>query len=92
MRGDSKEVVLELLELLDLPYLDVCLLGAMVGGLVEYAALAVGYRALLIVVALVYGMVLLTVASGADYFLNFRRRIEELSRQGGASAPEPREA
>jgi len=31
--------------------------------------------------ALVYGMVLTTVVSGADYFLNFRRRIEELSRQ-----------
>jgi CDP-diacylglycerol--glycerol-3-phosphate 3-phosphatidyltransferase len=31
--------------------------------------------------ALVYGMVLTTIVSGADYFLNFRRRIEELSRQ-----------
>ncbi len=31
------------------------LLGAMVGGLLEYAALIVGYRALLIVVALAYG-------------------------------------
>ena len=30
---------------------------------------------------LVYAMVLATVVSGADYFLNFRRRIEELSRQ-----------
>ena len=30
---------------------------------------------------LVYGMVLTTIVSGADYFLNFRRRIEELSRQ-----------
>src|SRR5919199_6864587 len=27
---------------------------------------------------LVYAMVALTVASGADYFLNFRRRLEEL--------------
>jgi CDP-diacylglycerol---glycerol-3-phosphate 3-phosphatidyltransferase len=27
--------------------------------------------------ALVYGMVAVTLASGADYFLNFRRRIEE---------------
>jgi SAM-dependent methyltransferase len=35
------------------------LLGAMVGGLVEYAALAVGYRALLIVVAAVYGLAFL---------------------------------
>jgi len=43
------------------------------------------------VVALVYAMVALTVASGADYFLNFRRRIEELSRQGSAGR-EPREA
>lgn len=31
--------------------------------------------------ALVYAMVLTTVVSGADYFLNFRRRLEELSRQ-----------
>jgi CDP-diacylglycerol---glycerol-3-phosphate 3-phosphatidyltransferase len=31
--------------------------------------------------ALVYAMVLTTIVSGADYFLNFRRRIEELSRQ-----------
>ena len=30
--------------------------------------------------AVVYGMVLATVVSGADYFLNFRRRLEELSR------------
>lgn len=44
------------------------------------------------VVALVYAMVLLTVASGADYFLNFRRRIEELSRQGGAGSRGPRQA
>ncbi len=31
--------------------------------------------------ALVYAMVLTTIVSGADYFLNFRRRIEELSRE-----------
>ena len=31
---------------------------------------------------LVYAMVLVTVVSGADYFLNFRRRLEELSRGG----------
>lgn len=37
--------------------------------------------------ALVYGMVALTVASGADYFLNFRRRLEEVSRRPGAEAP-----
>jgi CDP-diacylglycerol---glycerol-3-phosphate 3-phosphatidyltransferase len=30
--------------------------------------------------ALVYVMVAITVASGADYFLNFRRRLEELAR------------
>ena len=30
--------------------------------------------------ALVYAMVLLTVASGADYFLNFRRRLEQVAR------------
>ena len=33
---------------------------------------------------LVYLMVLATVVSGADYFLNFRRRLEELSRQSTA--------
>jgi CDP-diacylglycerol--glycerol-3-phosphate 3-phosphatidyltransferase len=32
------------------------------------------------VLALVYSMVAITVASGADYFLNFRRRLEQLSR------------
>jgi CDP-diacylglycerol--glycerol-3-phosphate 3-phosphatidyltransferase len=31
--------------------------------------------------ALVYAMVLVTVASGADYFLNFRRRLEEAARE-----------
>ena len=35
--------------------------------------------------ALVYAMVLATVVSGADYFLNFRRRLEELSRQRAAA-------
>ena len=30
--------------------------------------------------ALVYAMVVVTVLSGADYFLNFRRRLEELAR------------
>jgi CDP-diacylglycerol--glycerol-3-phosphate 3-phosphatidyltransferase len=38
---------------------------------------------------LVYAMVLTTVVSGADYFLNFRRRLEELAEERGAgSAPE----
>jgi hypothetical protein len=32
------------------------LLGAMVGGLIEYSALVVGYRALLIIVAVLYGL------------------------------------
>jgi CDP-diacylglycerol--glycerol-3-phosphate 3-phosphatidyltransferase len=39
--------------------------------------------------ALVYAMVLTTIVSGADYFLNFRRRIEELSRQQRARAAMP---
>jgi CDP-diacylglycerol--glycerol-3-phosphate 3-phosphatidyltransferase len=43
--------------------------------------------------SLVYAMVALTVASGADYFLNFRRRLEELSRSrmaaGGTAGPPP---
>src|SRR5918997_1797349 len=30
--------------------------------------------------ALVYSMVAVTVLSGADYFLNFRRRLEQISR------------
>jgi CDP-diacylglycerol---glycerol-3-phosphate 3-phosphatidyltransferase len=30
--------------------------------------------------ALVYAMVVVTVVSGADYFLNFRRRLEEVTR------------
>lgn len=37
---------------------------------------------------LVYLMVLATVVSGADYFLNFRRRLEELARQPGATPGE----
>src|SRR5918994_1188778 len=32
--------------------------------------------------ALTYAMVLTTVVSGADYFLNFRRKLEESSRTG----------
>jgi len=38
------------------------------------------------VLALVYAMVLTTIVSGADYFLNFRRRVDELSRE---RAPAP---
>jgi CDP-diacylglycerol--glycerol-3-phosphate 3-phosphatidyltransferase len=37
---------------------------------------------------LVYGMVAITVVSGADYFLNFRRRLEEVTRSR-ASRAEP---
>jgi CDP-diacylglycerol--glycerol-3-phosphate 3-phosphatidyltransferase len=36
--------------------------------------------------ALVYAMVVLTVASGADYFLNFRRRLEEAGRDRSSPA------
>lgn len=36
------------------------LLGAMFGGILEYASLVIGYRALLIVVALLYGLAFLT--------------------------------
>jgi len=39
--------------------------------------------------ALVYAMVLTTIVSGADYFLNFRRRIEQLSRQQRARTALP---
>jgi CDP-diacylglycerol--glycerol-3-phosphate 3-phosphatidyltransferase len=39
---------------------------------------------------LVYAMVLVTVVSGADYFLNFRRRLEEMAR-GASVAPPPAE-
>ena len=35
------------------------LIGAMVGGILEYAALLMGYRNLLIIVALAYGAALL---------------------------------
>jgi CDP-diacylglycerol---glycerol-3-phosphate 3-phosphatidyltransferase len=36
--------------------------------------------------ALVYSMVAITVVSGADYFLNFRRKLEEVSRTREAGA------
>jgi CDP-diacylglycerol---glycerol-3-phosphate 3-phosphatidyltransferase len=38
--------------------------------------------------ALVYTMVAITVASGADYFLNFRRRIDEAARERRAASPD----
>jgi len=37
--------------------------------------------------ALVYLMVLATVVSGADYFLNFRRRLEQASRSRERAQP-----
>jgi CDP-diacylglycerol---glycerol-3-phosphate 3-phosphatidyltransferase len=37
--------------------------------------------------ALVYAMVVVTVVSGADYFLNFRRRIEEMTRERVRRSP-----
>jgi CDP-diacylglycerol--glycerol-3-phosphate 3-phosphatidyltransferase len=40
------------------------------------------------VLALVYLTVLVTVVSGADYFLNFRRRLDELGR-GRVTSPPP---
>ena len=45
------------------------------------ALIAVDDPGVLWVELLVYAMVLTTIVSGADYFLNFRRRIEELSRE-----------
>jgi CDP-diacylglycerol--glycerol-3-phosphate 3-phosphatidyltransferase len=41
--------------------------------------------------ALVYAMVAITVASGADYFLNFRRTVDEASRERSASASAARQ-
>jgi len=42
--------------------------------------------------ALVYAMVLVTVVSGADYFLNFRRKVEELARAAHVAPPPAGEA
>jgi CDP-diacylglycerol--glycerol-3-phosphate 3-phosphatidyltransferase len=42
-----------------------------------FALIAVDDTGVWWVQTLVYAMVLVTLASGADYFLNFRRRIEE---------------
>ncbi len=39
--------------------------------------------------ALVYAMVVVTVLSGADYFLNFRRKIEEARERVAATAARP---
>ena len=41
--------------------------------------------------ALVYAMVAVTLASGADYFLNFRRRLEEAARERRAAASAARQ-
>ncbi|HEX2070621.1 MAG TPA: CDP-diacylglycerol--glycerol-3-phosphate 3-phosphatidyltransferase [Thermoleophilaceae bacterium] len=45
------------------------------------ALIAVADPGVVWVQLLVYAMVLTTIVSGADYFLNFRRRIEELARE-----------
>ncbi|HEX2160252.1 MAG TPA: CDP-diacylglycerol--glycerol-3-phosphate 3-phosphatidyltransferase [Thermoleophilaceae bacterium] len=50
------------------------------------ALIAVADPDVLWVQLLVYAMVLTTIVSGADYFLNFRRRIEELARERHARA------
>ena len=39
--------------------------------------------------ALVIGMVVVTLLSGADYFLNFRRRMDELASSGAEPAASP---
>jgi CDP-diacylglycerol--glycerol-3-phosphate 3-phosphatidyltransferase len=55
------------------------------------ALIAVPNEDVLWVQALVYAMVLVTVVSGADYFLNFRRRLEEVSRAGSVVPGRPSE-
>ena len=40
---------------------------------------------------LVYAMVVITVVSGADYFLNFRRRLEEAARERRAASATARQ-
>jgi hypothetical protein len=40
---------------------------------------------------LVYAMVAVTVVSGADYFLNFRRRLEEAARERRRAASPARQ-
>jgi hypothetical protein len=58
------------------------LLGAMVGGVLEYASLLVGYRSLLIVVALLYGCAFL---AGRKYLV-VRRSAEEAEAIAGRGA------
>ena len=41
--------------------------------------------------ALVYAMVVTTVVSGADYFLNFRRRVDEAERERGTATAATRQ-
>jgi CDP-diacylglycerol--glycerol-3-phosphate 3-phosphatidyltransferase len=53
------------------------------------ALIAVSDSDVLWVQLLVYAMVLTTVLSGADYFLNFRRTIEELAAERGTTARAP---
>ena len=56
------------------------LLGAIVGGVLEYGALVVGYRALLIVVAALYGLA----------FLAGRSHLDRAPREAVVDAGEPR--
>ena len=61
------------------------LLGAMVGGALEYLALITGYHALLVVVAVLYGLAWLTAT-------RFRRLADRDLKPGGGNAsadPEP---
>src|SRR5918997_4599951 len=55
------------------------------------ALIAAPNEAAVWVQALVYAMVVVTVLSGADYFLNFRRRLEEISRAGPVVPGRPSE-
>src|SRR5688500_15620400 len=55
------------------------------------ALIAVPNEDVLWVQALVYAMVLVTVVSGADYFLNFRRRLDEVSRASSVVPGRPSE-
>ena len=62
--------------------LGVNLLGAMLGGALEYAALLVGYRALLLLAAVTYGAALLTSRLG-------RRAALDGAKVGAPSLPDP---
>jgi hypothetical protein len=55
------------------------LLGAMVGGILEYASLALGYQSLLIMVAVLYGLA----------FLTGRTKLRTAASAPAAAIPEP---